>query len=213
MNTQVDSDGFIQLWPTQFLQQVLPDNVSANKLLRELILSLEKDHANITTDYLAQNFLSIENPAVEWLTQFINLAVKQYLQKQGIDNKNEWTLQGWPNINRRGDYHSLHNHPHCYLSGTYYIDVPIQTSENYHRNDIAPGSISFFDPRPQANMTAIKGDNQVETEYALLPISGTLLLWPSWLQHFVHPNFSDQPRISMSFNVLMQSDAENLPNK
>ena len=61
----------------------------------------------------------------------------------------------------KGDYHNLHNHPHSWLSGTYYVNVPDQTDAEIFRNDLNPASISFFDPRPQANMNSIKNDNRL----------------------------------------------------
>jgi uncharacterized protein (TIGR02466 family) len=33
------------------------------------------------------------------------------------------------------------------------------------------------------------------------PVTGMLLIFPSWLKHFVHSNQSEQARISMSFNT------------
>jgi hypothetical protein len=75
---------------------------------------------------------------------------------QQIDYKVDWHLQGWANINRLGDYHNLHNHPHCWLSGTYYVSVSESPVDLPGRADRTPGAISFFDPRGQANMTAIK---------------------------------------------------------
>jgi len=33
------------------------------------------------------------------------------------------------------------------------------------------------------------------------PVSGGMLIFPSWLYHGVEPNLSDAPRISLSFNL------------
>ncbi len=213
MKQDLDETGFVSLWSTLMLQQVLPGFESANEMLREVILKLEQHNQHLTTDYLQGDFLHNEHPAVKWLLQCFHVAVTQYMQKQGVDYDTRWSLQGWPNINRRGDYHGLHNHPHSYLSGTYYVDVPRQKAAKANRKDIAPGEISFYDPRAQANMTAIKNDQQVEAEYSVLPKSGTLLLWPAWLHHFVHPNFSDKPRISISFNVVLNRPTDYLPGQ
>jgi uncharacterized protein (TIGR02466 family) len=111
-------------------------------------------------------------------------------------------------VNQFGDYHDLHNHPHSYLSGTYYVSVPQAQEVLPGRDDRRPGAISFYDPRPQANMNAVRDDPQIEAEYTVHPDNGMLLLWPSFLHHFVHPNLSREPRISISFNaVLNWSDA------
>ena len=131
----------------------------------------------------------------------INKTVVDYLRRGGLDYAIDWQLQGWPNVNLLGDYHDLHNHPHAYLSGTYYVAVPDQPSRAEHpgRRDRTPGAISFYDPRAQANMTAIKGDPQIEAEHLVMPAPGMILLWPAFLHHLVHPNLSAEPRISVSF--------------
>jgi uncharacterized protein (TIGR02466 family) len=213
MKNEPDQDGFIALWPTLLLRQEIPGYEVPNKMLRDLILELDHSKQDLTTDYRRQDFLQNEHPSVKWLVQCFHVSVKQYMQKQGIQYETNWSLQAWPNINRRGDYHGLHNHPHCYLSGTYYVDVPNQEASNSNRKDLAPGEISFYDPRAQANMTAVKNDPQIEAEYSILPKSGSLLVWPAWLHHFVHPNFSDEPRISVSFNVVLKRSNDYLPEQ
>ena len=127
---------------------------------------------------------------------------------QGLDYPVDWTLHGWANINRLGDYHDPHNHPHAYLSGTYYVAVPESRAALKSRADVRPGRITFYDPRGAANMTAIRGDGQIEAEYTVAPEAGMILLWPAFLQHFVHPNLSEEERVSISYNVMLKwSDA------
>ena len=131
-------------------------------------------------------------------------AILDYARHAGIDYELDYSIQAWPNVNRFGDYHNLHNHPHSWLSGTYYVQVPERPREMRTRSDLNPGAISFFDPRPQANMHAIKGDGEVDPEFRLLPKAGMLLLWPAFVHHLVHPNLSDEQRISVSFNVVLR---------
>jgi hypothetical protein len=85
------------------------------------------------------------------------------------------------------------------------VNVPDQSAVKMHRTDLNPAEISFFDPRPQANMNAVKGDGQCDPEFRTLPKNGDLLLWPSFLHHLVHPNLVDDPRISISFNVIFKN--------
>lgn len=208
-----DQDGFLDLWPTQLLRQRLPGADKANPILAQEIARLEAENASLTTDYREQNFLAGENPAVGWLRDCVNRATVNYLRRQGIDYKLDWSLQAWPNVNRLGDYHDPHNHPHAYLSGTYYVAVPQSRAKLKTRSDVRPGCISFYDPRASANMTAIKGDGQIEAEYTVSPKPGEILLWPAFLLHFVHPNLSDEPRLSVSFNVVLKRPAELLPEQ
>jgi uncharacterized protein (TIGR02466 family) len=208
-----DAEGFLQLWPTVVLQRSLPGAEAANAVLSELILERDAKSAQMTTDYRAANFLEDPHPAVDWLRQCVNKTAVDYLRRCGLTYEVSWTLQGWANVNRFGDYHDLHNHPHAYLSGTYYVAVPTEMEELPGRADRRPGAISFYDPRPQANMTAIAGDPQIEAEHTLLPTPGTILLWPAFLHHFVHPNLGKSPRISISFNLVLKRSADHLPQQ
>lgn len=221
-----NKNGFMQLWPTQFLQREIPNAADANKLLLQLILEQEQQHLkqnaklrdsnitnkDMTSDYLSTNIFEVDEPVIEWLKTCINKTVSDYLLEQGITYDVEWGLQGWANVNRRGDYHNLHNHPHSYLSGTYYVQMP-QTNALDHtaRADLNPGAISFFDPRPQANTLAIRGDAQIDAELRILPKAGMIMLWPSFMHHLVHPNLSDQMRVSISFNIVLKWKDDYLP--
>lgn len=201
-----DQNGFYTLWPTHMLQRIVPGHEQPNLRLKHCIESLAASHEHgsqhYNTDYAQQAFFEIHDPAVEWLQACVNKTIVDYLANQKINYSIDWSLQAWANINKQGDYHNLHNHPHSYLSGTYYVAVPAQKIANEQRTDLNPGAISFFDPRAQANMNAIAGDAQVEAEFRVDPVAGMILLWPSFLHHFVHPNASAEARISISFNVM-----------
>ena len=205
--------GFRSLWPTLMLERRLPGHEAANRVLRQVIEELERTRTDLTTDYLGGNFLTLENPAVAWLKDCVNKTVIDYLRHQGMDYPVNWSLQGWANVNRLGDYHDPHNHPHAYLSGTYYVRVPESAPQAGARRDLRPGCISFYDPRGAANMTAIRGDANIEAEHTVRPRDGTILLWPAFLTHFVHPNLSDEPRISVSFNVVLKWSDDYLPDQ
>lgn len=202
---------FLRLWPTHFMRHRLPGADKANPVLAEEIAALERSHADLTTDYLGSDLLERDHPAFSWLRACIDRGVADYAQDAGIDADLDWTVQAWANVNRFGDYHNLHNHPHSWLSGTYYVQVPARAKPLPGRSDRNPGAISFFDPRPQANMLAIRGDPQVDPEFRILPEAGEILLWPAFLHHFVHPNLSDEPRISISFNIILRWKASYLP--
>ena len=208
-----DAEGFVTLWPTTLLKRRLPGAEAANRELLRLIREMEAGHADLTTDYRSGNLLTLENPAVQWLKQCINKTAIDYLRHQGLAYQVDWTLHGWANINRLGDYHDPHNHPHAYLSGTYYVAVPESRAALKNRADVRPGCITFYDPRGAVNMTAIRGDMQIEAEYTVRPEPGLIMMWPAFLQHFVHPNLSDEERVSISYNVMLKWSDAYLPEQ
>lgn len=208
----MQDNGFRTLWPTTLLTRMLPGHEPANRVLTKYIEAMDENATDLTTDYLDDNLLAHDHPAVKWLKKCINRSAYDYLRHHGVDYPVHWALQGWANVNRLGDYHGLHNHPHAYLSGTYYISVPKQEKKLGERQDLTPGAISFYDPRPQANINAIAGDGQINAEHLVQPKAGMIMLWPAWLQHFVHPNHSDSPRVSISFNATLKWSSNYLPD-
>lgn len=202
---------FRQLWPTTLLVDSLPGSSDANTLLSEMILDMDAKAQDMTTDYLSGNLFDVHHPVVTWLRDCVNISVQQYAREAGIDYQMDWHIQAWPNVNRFGDYHNLHNHPHSWLSGTYYVQVPSGEPKVKGRSDLNPGAISFFDPRAQANMLAVKGDGQVEAEHRVMPEPGMILIWPAFVHHLVHPNLFEEPRISISFNVVLNWRDEYIP--
>ncbi len=81
------------------------------------------------------------------------------------------------------------------------------------RKDLRPGCIAFDDPRGAVNMTAIKRDPYIEAECTLRPAAGTVVVWPAFLNHFVHPNLSKESRVSISFNVVLKWSEDYLPEQ
>ena len=207
------SDGFVSLWPTVVLKRMLPDTRAANEELARLIEELDRRHRGLTTDYRSDNLFTMEHPATAWLRDCANVTVRDYFRHLGMDYDIRWSMQAWANINRFGDYHDYHNHPHAYLSGTYYVRVPRKMERLETRNDVRPGRLTLYDPRYSANMIAIRGDPYVDPEYTVQPEPGMILLWPAFVNHFVHPNLSKEPRLSVSFNVMLQWSDDYLPTQ
>jgi uncharacterized protein (TIGR02466 family) len=202
---------FKALWPTHLMRVALPGADQANPILAQLIETMDAERAQMTTDYLSGDLFAHPHPALGWLKSCIDRAVVDYAKGTGVYYPIEFSVQAWPNVNRFGDYHDLHNHPHSWLSGTYYVRVPQREDAPPGRSDRTPNAISFFDPRPQANMLAIRGDPQVDPEHRILPRAGEMLVWPAFLHHMVHVNLSHQARISVSFNVVLRWRDDYLP--
>ena len=112
---------FSQLWPTKFMSLRLPGNETANPVLADFVLSQNIQNDDMTVDYTADNIFVTDHPALIWLRQCCDRAVLDYAREAGISYDLEWVLQGWANVNMKGDYHNLHNLPHSWLSGPYYI--------------------------------------------------------------------------------------------
>ena len=102
----------------------------------------------------------------------------------------------WANVNKYGDFNREHLHPSSKISGVYYVKVP-EKSGNFvflHPCYDIMGYDWHYDGNP--------GSDYVTPAKKLHPTPGTLILFPSWLKHFVEPNMNlTEKRISISFNL------------
>ena len=98
-------NGFRLLWPVVFLERMLSGHEQSNHELEQLILKREEEHEHMTTDYLDKNLFSLKSPAVDWLNRSIHKSAIDYCKRAGQDYPIDWSLQGWANVNRLGDYH------------------------------------------------------------------------------------------------------------
>ena len=210
---QEHASEFLDLWPTIFVRRRFADHAEPNRAMLDLIRTMERANRDLTTDYKAPDLFNIDHPGVNWLRDGVNATVIDYLRHIGIDYPVNWQIQGWPNVNRFGDYHDAHNHPRSYLSGTYYLQVPENREKMAGRKDMRPACITFYDPRPGINMNAIRNDPYVDPEFTVRPEPGLLLMWPAAINHFVHPNLSKQARVSISFNIVLKWSDHYLPNQ
>ena len=113
----------------------------------------------------------------------------------------EWDLetqlvritQMWAIINKEGAFNERHHHGNSSLSAAYYVKAEKNA-----------GDIIFFDPR-QANVfhhpTSTKANSLNCQVQSITPKAGTLVLFPSYLEHKVGENLSNEERIVVSFNI------------
>lgn len=108
----------------------------------------------------------------------------------------------WANVLAKGAAHRMHSHPNNFLSGAYYV-----------RTQPGADTINFHDPRAQTGIirppvVELTAEN---TDQVVVQVkNGTLLLFPAYLEHSVDANASEEERISLSFNIMFSSFAENL---
>ena len=101
----------------------------------------------------------------------------------------------WFNVNYRGSANRQHQHANSIHSGVYYIKTPEKC-----------GDICFPNPN-QTLMWGWPGGLLMESNHinsgivSLTPRKNILFIFPSWSNHSVDPNLSDEPRISLSFNT------------
>ena len=131
-----------------------------------------------------KNFIKFILPAIEQVITDMNWEK----QKQSININNMWAI-----INTGGAANHRHQHSNCTISGAYYVRAPKKS-----------GDIVFYDPRPAPvyfHPLSTKPNSLNATQNSVNPVEGGLVLFPSYLDHSVNPNISNEERIVVSFNI------------
>lgn len=190
------ADNAISLWPTIFLYYVAEDHEKYGDALAVLAVASP-----------GSDILGADDPTAAWLRSEIHGAATAYLERCAEGNVAAFGITSRAVVQGFADYQPLTNHPDAYLSGIYTVTAPTDLRETHHRSDAASGAISYYDPRFAMNMNAIARDPNKEVEKIIRPEPGSLILWPSFVDFFVHPNLSSKKRISIHFKVTVERGA------
>ena len=140
--------------------------------------------------------------ACQGLVTAISAAAKNVLDFLRVGDDEVVITGCWANVNAPQAVHGMHSHPNNYLSGVYYLQTPAGAD-----------TINFHDPRAQTGIirppvTELTAHN---TDQAVVRVrNGTLLMFPSYMQHSVSANVSAGERISVSFNIMFSSFTEQM---
>lgn len=189
-------------FPTYVGRTRLPDAEAMNQGLRGLILAAESEYpslgrSNIGGWHSRPDFLHRPDDNVAALTSWITWAVRQMIRATTGRDAFTGTLliSAWATVCRSGAYHAPHSHPDSAWSGVYYVDGGAENSDQP-----LSGMLEFLDPRAGAEAVSAPGDPYGEP-FRVRPQSGLLVVFPSWLYHWVHPYAGETPRIAISFNA------------
>ena len=108
-----------------------------------------------------------------------------------------FAVTSWAMVMRDGNYVMPHDHGDSHWSVAYYIDAGDAV-------EAPSGHLAFQDPRRGGRMLAeldIFGST-----FAIAPVTSSLVVFPGWLQHYVHAYRGDRPRICVSANIVMQAE-------
>lgn len=102
--------------------------------------------------------------------------------------------EGWVNVLGASGMNTPHDHPGWVWSGCYYLEVPQTDHES-------SGNIEFMDVRTGIRTLTLNGASCFEGKFRVKPEEGMLLIFPSYLRHWVYPNDLEKERITIAFNA------------
>jgi len=135
-------------------------------------------------DKEALSFVKLITPSIEKVINDMNWDTTKQVAK---------ITSMWAIINKGGASNARHHHGNSSISAAYYVRAPKNC-----------GEIVFYDPRPApvySHPFAIAPNSLNAMVNSVTPSEGVLVLFPSYLDHSVNPNLSNDERIVISFNI------------
>ena len=129
-----------------------------------------------------------------FLKQSLLIGINEILSQIYVDDASVKMINSWANISRKGEYTMPHIHEESSWSCVYYV-TPTEDANLYFKD---PRLLEYMDKshhhlrQPYANMIRKRPFNADE-----------VILFPSWLEHGVGPNTSDDARMSIACNFLI----------
>jgi uncharacterized protein (TIGR02466 family) len=122
----------------------------------------------------------------------IDEKLAQVYRDMGVNSPGKH-INVWVNINKKSDYNKRHTHPNSHISGVFYITDT--TSDLVFER---PSSIASY------HTDIMSSEYNTPFSFRTIkytPRRGMLIMFPSWLTHWVEPNGTYSVRISIAFNT------------
>ena len=146
---------------------------------------------------LTQRFGAPFAPVMNRLAQEVSAAVNHLVTAREVTPlyTYRYGIHAWAMVMRKGDYTVPHDHASSHFSAVYYVDAGDDPTESHPHS----GELVFKEPKTGSAM--IPGLDLFHTAFSIRPRTGTFVLFPSYLLHYVHAYMGERPRVSLSLNV------------
>ncbi len=203
------ANGVSMIFATPLVMRDWPGSGALHDALCALITTTRQagdstGKSNVGGWHSPPGFIRGDAPALAVLRERIRSVMTDLTRQWMAPGDYMFAIDAWANVLGPGDYNSPHNHPNATWSGVYYVTgTPAASPTDSALSESAlllAGKIEFFDPRPAAGMF-YAADNMLQRRCLFTPRPGCMLVFPSWLQHMVHPHRAAGERVSIAFNV------------
>jgi len=183
---------------TNFIAEEKNLDVDNNQILKHCFQLREQSDGLKTSNYGGWHSEYLDplddvlNPLIDIVLSNCNEIKKEFGFKQEkiVDLANYWV-----NINHKNNFNLPHLHIDSFLSVVYYVKVPKKSGKIMFKNPILAHQYTIH------NNMIDEFTHFNSSEWGVQPEEGQLLIFPSWLEHYVQPNESNDYRVSIAFNT------------
>ncbi len=189
-------------------RRVVPGAEDLNAELVGLVLELERTTPGRSISNRGGwqsegDLFAIDHPSLRKLhAEVLSAAAEVRALATGVDTPltDGWVVEAWANVNRRGAWNAAHQHNRDgnQWAGVYYVRAGSSSEQT-------GGRTVFQDPTAVAAPLDPQRGAFVR-ELAIVPVEGEMVLFPGSLFHRVEPYESDEPRVTIAFNLKHPAD-------
>jgi uncharacterized protein (TIGR02466 family) len=189
---------------TPLLVQTVPGSGPVNEGLRRAILGRERSEPGLRRSnsggwHSDESLLSWPEPEIATLKTWIDQAVQRINRLPARNNPGavrfSYRATAWANVSRDGHYNTQHVHSGSHWALVYYVAVG-EAAPGHALN----GLLELRDPRPAAVHGRLPGF-MFGRALTIHPKPGLLVVFPAWIEHWVHPFHGTGERISIAVNI------------
>jgi uncharacterized protein (TIGR02466 family) len=176
-------------------------DLNLNELEAYLRVVISKDCGRSISNHGGYQSNDLENNEYTYsLISRVNYCVNEVAKSVGILENKLKLKNFWINVNFKKDFNIPHTHNGSIISGVFYVKSPENCGNLVFKNPNDDVMRCYF-----RYLNLIGGNDYSFTEFTselweIVPEKNNLILFPSWLEHYVEPNQSDEERISIAFN-------------
>ena len=153
---------------------------------------------NDDKNFFSKNFNILDLPELQDIRATIESAIKKYqTETLGITKQTFVITDSWSAMSNPGGSQYVHNHPNSILSGVMYVHTSEDSALCFSTELQIFKKFNFWfdiDPTNIYNTTNWK-----------VPVKrGDIIIFPSWLDHYVDTHLGDQDRVVIAFNCFVK---------
>lgn len=149
-------------------------------------------------NWISESQRVIEEPQYAQFAESVFQNIYEYFHgvmqvKSGVEI---YITESWLNKTEKGQSHHRHWHPNSVLSGIVYLDSQGET-----------GRTKFITSNYDTFEFGMNDSNLYNSKmWSVVPEVGSMLLFPSNVEHMVEAYDGDTPRITMAFNTFVRGE-------
>lgn len=184
------------LWPIPVYEAEIP----VKQTWKDIIVNLDYERTHINNSDISKDRYILNK--IPDLKTDIELHCERFVRKylNVKDNAKFYLQNSWCNIHGPNENSQIHYHASSLISGVYYPIVPKNSGAiSFHKNSIYTNTFHHsirFEYDETNNLNA--------GQYKLEVVDGSIILFPSHLEHSVEKNISNKNRYSIAFNFYVK---------